>query len=155
MDSHLHGAALVSWRLEYRGLEELKTALRALPADLARDAGPIIERHARGAMEATREEYPEETGALKRGLRLSEDVAPSRFGVAYTVRNSAPHSHLYEYGTQTIRLTSTGASRGQMPAQATFVPNMLSYRRRMYGALGDMLTEHGLLVSGSVDAGAG
>lgn len=144
----------MSWHLTYAGLEELKAQLRALPADLAADAGPIVETHAHSAMTATASEYPEESGNLKRGLSLKADVSPTRFGVVYVVRNRAPHAHLYEYGTQTVRYTSTGASRGVMPAQATFVPNMMTWRRRMYRALADLLRTHGLLVSGDFDAGA-
>jgi hypothetical protein len=126
------------------GLEELKAALRTLPADLAAEAGPIVTGAAEAAQSDASAAYP--AGGLRDGLALvTEDGG--RFGAAVTVKNRAPHAWLFEYGTAT-RHTSLGWNRGAMPPGKVFVPAMERARRAMYDRLRELLRAAGLTVTG-------
>jgi hypothetical protein len=124
-------------RIEWQGLQELRAALRALPADL-RDAGNAI---VRGAAErtdvATVTNYPEVTGNLRRGVGRTEDA--STFGLVVTVYSRAPHAHLYEYGT---------VKQPPAPPHTRLGTHAARERRRMYTELKALLASQGLEVRG-------
>ena len=133
----------MSVSLRFDGMAELRAALRNLPADLAAEGVEII--MARGE-EATAEiiaEYPTWTGNLRKGVKLTR--RPSPFGGVAIVKSSAPHAHLFEYGTQ-ARHNSFGANRGFMPAGNIFAPIMMRVRRAMVDDLIGLLKRAGLEV---------
>jgi len=141
----------VSVTLQLHGLEELKTALRNLPADLAEEAGRIVVAHATEAEHQIHAAYPTgPTGHLKRGVRLTVEPS-SRVGVSATVKSSAPHAFIFERGTAR-RSTRKGANRGQMPtapANERMIPIVIRARRRMVAALIQMVQKAGLVVTSS------
>jgi hypothetical protein len=137
----------VASRLELRGLDELRAALRNLPGDLAEEAAVIVEAQAAEAERSIEAGYPEgPTGNLRRGVVRESNR--SKFGVAAIVRSRAPHAHLFEAGTKPRR-TAKGANRGAMPPAAEaqrFVPKAIRARARMFSALKDLVRRAGLVV---------
>lgn len=137
-------------RLELNGLEDLKAALRQLPAELTDDATAIVQATAEDAASALRQAYPVgETSNLRNGVRVV-----SRSGVfttTYRVKSMAPHAHLWEYGTEN-RVTRKGWRRGKGPSHekeglTSIAPR---YRKRMNQQLMDLVRKNGLLVSGAL-----
>lgn len=137
----------------WAGLDELKQALRTLPADLTNDAGVIVQSHAYTAAQSIRDQYSRHrrSGDLADGV-VTEFVATGPFGVGVRVRAKAKHAWFFENGSQ-ARHWMNGKLTGQMPATPTFIPTMQRYRRAMYDALADLLRKHGLSVTGSVGRG--
>lgn len=137
-------------RLVFDGIEELREALRALPHELTEEAVGIVFTAAEEAKSEIVVAYPEgPTGNLKKRVRVTQ--RRSRFAMSAVVSSSAPHAHLYEFGSQVRRVTSTGQNAGAMPAKATFIPVMQRKRRKMYEELIAVLVRNGLLVTGEPD----
>lgn len=139
-------------------LDELRRELRDLPRELVDEGGAIVRRAADQAADAIRLAYPLGPpgrrrkgvpiipGNLRKGVRVKHES--TAFGTVSTVRSTAQHAHLYEYGTQT-RQTSLGYDRGAMPARPTFVPIAIRVRHQMYEELIGLLQKQGLQVTGS------
>ena len=88
--------------------------------------------------------YPEVTGNLKRGVKVTvEAIGPH--GVAAKVRSSAPHAWLYEHGRSRWGEISD-------PPAPVFIPTMMRTRRAMYGRLAQLLEQHGLRRDGALMA---
>lgn len=132
-------------RFTWNGLDELKAQLRTLPADLTEEAAQIIDTTARSAEASIKAAYPRRTGKLRDGLSTTR--IRSGFTAGAIVKNSSPLAHIFELGTQ-ARHTRIGANRGSMPRGRVFVPRITKARRAVYAALKNLLTRHGLLVSG-------
>jgi len=136
------------------GLEELKTAMRNLPPRLAGEADGIVTRAAEMAATEIRGRYPEKTGNLRRGVRVTRKLAGSR--AAAILQNTAPHALIYEAGTVARHYTGTDklgrryqmGSRGSMPPGHVFWPVYYARRRAMYGELKALLMREGLVVTG-------
>lgn len=133
-------------RIVLTGFTELKAALRALPQELAGEAAGIVNAAATGMVGDLQNAYPEVSGNLRRGIKV-EHVSGSALGVIARVKNTARHSHLYEFGSQ-VRRTSSGANRGAMPSRPTFIPIAIRRRRAMYEALIALVRRAGLTVNG-------
>jgi hypothetical protein len=125
-------------KLVLNGFKELQKELASLPQDAKRESAPILLRYARVAEAAVRAEYPTVTGNLRAGVRIVERVAQ---GVAtlYTLVTSAPHAHIYEFG-----------SVHQRP-RATFLPISERERRTAVTAVAVMVEDKGLVVRGASD----
>jgi hypothetical protein len=136
----------VSASVTWSGLEELKAALRSLPADLADDASDIVEGAAQAAKTEIYNAYPERTGNLRQHTTVAIR-ASGRYGAGAVVKNTARHAWMFENGTQ-ARHTAIGANRGSMPAGHVFIPIVMRWRRRMYEQLKSLLVRHGLQVAG-------
>lgn len=133
--------------LRFDGLAELREELRNLPADLTGEAGHIVEAAANGAAATIKREYPVRTGNLRDHLTVTITSGSGQYSVRGVVQNTAKHAWLFENGSQ-ARHTDIGANRGSMPPGHVFIPNIIRERRRMYDDLKDLLTRHGLVVSG-------
>ena len=137
-------------RVVWSGLEELKAALRQMPAALAQEGSAIVYAHARSAQQDIVAGYPSVTGRLRGGVRVTLE-ANARFGAGAVLKSAAPHAHLYEFGTKR-RQTKRGWNRGVMPKaplDKQAIPKIIRWRVRMYSQLAAMLERHGLKVSGS------
>lgn len=131
------------------GLDAFRAALRALPEDLAQEAGDLIIERTNIAAERIVAAYPEgETGHLKGGVKFK--VERSRAGALGTVTNTAQHAWIFENGTQ-ARHTKLGASRGAMPPGHVFVPIMQQERRKVNAGLKDIIKEQGLEAVGDLE----
>lgn len=137
------------------GLDDLRTALRALPMELNAEAADIVLRRANDAANQIRDAYPigpgrkgKAGGTLKAKVRVDQ-LESTRFGVRVRVVSAAPHAHLYEFGTE-LRVTSTGASRGRMPepTHPTFVPITQRARKLVTQDQIAMFRRHGFEVTG-------
>lgn len=139
----------MSSRFEFRGLDELKRELRELPAELAAEAGHIVEVAADGAAADIKAEYGRHvrTGNLRDHVTVVKEISP--VSAKAIVKSTARHAQLFEFGTQ-ARHTDIGANRGSMPAGNVFVPRIVRARRRMYQELAALLQRAGLQVRGTV-----
>lgn len=139
-------------RFVWSGLEELKAALRVLPAELAGEAGAIVTNAAVAAQRDIIAAYPEVTGNLKGHVILAPGTMPSAYGAAVQVKSTAKHAYLYEVGTA-ARQTDLGYNRGAFPlAQPpgrVFIPIVMRHRRVMHEALADLIARQGLEVRGA------
>jgi hypothetical protein len=131
--------------LTFEGLDDLRAALRALPADLAQEAGDVIVETVNNAADEIVAAYPDRTGHLRGGVKFS--VERSDFGVIGTVKNTANLAWIFELGSQ-ARHTELGANRGSMPPGHVFVPIVMKRRRQMFEELKTVLEKQGLEVSG-------
>jgi len=136
----------VSVTMKWIGLDEEYAQLATLPADLTTDTVPEVERIATNAEATIRAGYPVRTGNLRNGLTVQIRQEP--MAVKAVVINTSPDAVLYERGTQ-ARHTAIGANRGSMPADPIFSATLIRARRTLYDtAVPDVLTEHGLTVTG-------
>lgn len=133
--------ASVTWP----GLDELRAALRDLPAELRDDATTIVMEEADGAVDDIINGYPDHTGDLKRKVSKKVLAPSSAFGTAVQVRSAAKHAHLFENGTQT-RKNALGQNRGAAPPGRVFVPVMIRRRRNVHRRLVDLVKRAGFTV---------
>jgi hypothetical protein len=124
------------------GLDELRHELTHAPEEIRREAMDILKECTEGAASDMAHRYP---GSLGRSVRTSYPASAALVGIA---QNTAPHSHLYEFGTK-ARRTAKGANRGVMPAAspAIVVPIAQSWRERMVTRIMAMLASRGFLVT--------
>lgn len=138
----------MSVKLEMQGLAELRTALRNLPEDLAREGDVIVLAHAEDAARQIQTAYPEgPTGNLKRGVVVERNR--SKFYTQGLVKSRAKHAWIFENGTD-VRRTSKGANRGRMPqADETkrFIPKVVRLRARMVKQLVELVRRAGFQVN--------
>lgn len=144
----------MSASIRWEGLSELREALRSLPNDLKAEASHIVEGAANSAAVDVKASYAAHvlTGDLINHLTVTHFEA-NRFSAGAIVKNTAKHAWLFENGSEARHyITVRGKTHltGKMPAAHTFIRAMISNRRRMYDQLGDLLTRHGLQVSGDV-----
>jgi Bacteriophage HK97-gp10, putative tail-component len=139
-------------RLRLDGLAELREALKALPAELVREAGVIVHAQAEAAASEMVSAYPVHTGNLRNHVRveLSSDRPGSSWlqSASARVTNRAKHAAIFEYGTGERRWAN-GKSTGRMPAGRVFIPIAMQRRRIMLAALIDLVERSGLHVSGA------
>ena len=133
----------VQW--EFKGLEELKAALRALPAELTGEASHLIEAAGNRAVLDLKRAYPVVTGNLRDGVEVT--FTTSGVSTRALVRSRAPHAHLYEYGTE-ARHTGLGLNRGRMAPTHVFGRTMSNVRRELFDQFRALLERHGLRVTG-------
>lgn len=131
--------------LTFEGLDEFREALRALPEELATEAGDVIVETTNNAADQIMAAYPDRTGHLRGGVRFS--IERSQFGVVGIVKNTAKLAWIFELGSQ-ARHTELGANRGSMPPGHVFVPIVMKLRRQMFEGLKAVLEKAGLEVSG-------
>lgn len=127
----------MSARVVWNGLDLLLDEIRALPQWSTTEGLNAARKASNAAAVDIKSEYGRHrvTGALQDRVTV-EDMPTGRFGVRRRVRNSAPHSHLFEFGTAK-RTTEAGANRGEMPEARphVFVPRILHWRKQMYQEL--------------------
>lgn len=139
-------------RFQWTGLNELREALRNLPADLTGDASLVVEIAAEGAADTVRVVYEahRRTGKLAEGV-VVEPKATGPFAATKVVRSKAKHAWLFDNGSQARHWASgksTGVMWGKTPPTHVFVQTMIRARRKMYEDLKDLLVQNGLSVSG-------
>lgn len=146
----------MSARVKWEGLAELRADLRRLPAELAGEAGQIVDTAGNGAAATVRTEYGQHrvTGSLADHVKV-EHVASGPYGASVVVKSTAKHAWLFDNGSQARHFVEasgkehgTGQMWGKRPPMHTFVRAMIRARRRMFEELKAMLERHGLKVSG-------
>jgi hypothetical protein len=131
--------------LRIEGHEELERLFAALPGDLVNAAAGLFVAAGTSAAAELRYTYPRgKTGNLIAGVGSQSGGQGMQTWVR--VYNTAPHAHLYEYGTD-ARHTDEGWDRGFQPGRATFWPVVDKWERTATEALRDLLRIAGLKVS--------
>jgi hypothetical protein len=102
---------------------------------LQRNADTVLLRAARQSEARVREAYPVVTGALRAGVKIVERVS-RRVATYYTLVSSAPHAHLYEFGT------------ARQAPRATFLPITERDRLAAVIAVADLVRAEGIQVGG-------
>lgn len=128
-------------------MDDFRAQLRALPETLAEQASTVVKTTATQVGQEVEANYPERTGNLKRGVRVT--IEGSHLGVRATVRSASPHAHLFERGTK-VRETRSGANRGSMPQgpeNELVIPRAIRARQRMTEQLIAIVREAGMTVS--------
>ena len=133
-------------RLVFRGLDELRAALRRLPDELTMEASRIVEGAANGAAADIKAAYPVRTGNLRDHIVVTHREK-GKWAAGAIVKNTAKHAWMFENGTQ-ARHNAIGANRGSMPPGHVFIPRVIKARRLMYQQLRDLLERKGLRVTG-------
>jgi len=137
--------------VHWTGLEEFVVELRDVGDTLTAEAHAILLARAEAAKTAIAAAYPVQTGRLQGGLRLSTPRGRGVNLAGMVLRQTAPHGHLYEYGTQE-RQNKAGANRGRMPAHPTFKPIAATHRQTALQAVIDRLKAYGAArVTGAID----
>jgi hypothetical protein len=144
----------VSGSVRWTGLAEFRQQLRTLPDDLAGEAGAIVLASGQNAFNEVMAGYPEITGNLKRGLKLSKSSA-GRFGASVRLSNRARHAWLFDHGSQARHyVTKSGATHvtgkmwGRTAPTHVFVRAVMKHKRYMIEFLKNMVRRHGLKVAG-------
>jgi hypothetical protein len=150
--------------IKWEGLDELRTALRNLPEDLATQAASVVRAAADQAAMETRIAYPvRQTGLYPGPTRKSSWFPPGvlrgrvtvedksgQFSAKFKARSLAPHANLYENGGKFVRRNKKGANRGQMPAapiEDRMIPKVIRIRARMVQQLIEIVKAAGFEVT--------
>jgi phage gpG-like protein len=129
-----------------------------LPKELNAEGFAIVQENTEGAASEIRLKYPGKHSIPRHGTWPQQTTSgnlrdrvktsyPSSTILIGTVKSTAPHAGLYEFGTQT-RHTDSGATRGASPPHPVTVPTARKYRRKMETELIAMVQRHGLETSG-------
>jgi hypothetical protein len=140
----------VSNRLHFVGLDQFKAEFAKLPDTITIDAAPIVEAHVEAAHAAIAAGYPFRAASVRDALTTRVERIGLR--IAAEVRNDHPLAWLMEHGSA-LRHTALGADRGALRPVHNFIPVANEWARRQYAALADLLRQHGLTVTGSMDEG--
>jgi len=141
------GGASVWFRWQEVG--ELIQQFSTLATDLNNAAAPDVVDLAEEAKTIIYNGYPlGKTGGLRAGLKVK--VFREQHRVRAQVLNTAPHSHLYEHGTEVRHadIGNVGPNRGKMPANPIFTQTMMRQRRRLHAGLPLTLETFGLKAVG-------
>ena len=148
-------------QLKITGLEELRAALKKLPADLQREAAVIVQAQAEQMAVDVQNQYPVVTGNLRSHVRVvvESDVVG---GIKARVFSTAPHAWIYEHGSDGPRAYTgqgrlktrknppgwkVGKNTGVMPKRKLFATIAPLRRRVMVAALVDIVERAGLTVT--------
>jgi len=125
----------MSARVQWSGLRELVEALAKAPQNVRDDGMAIIRDATESTAADVRSAY---TGTLRARVRTTYPSSDLLVGI---VQSTAPHSHLYEFGTGPRSFN--GANRGQMPKAANgagiLVPAAQRHRLVMFERLKALL----------------
>ncbi len=124
-------------------LRRLRQSLDRYPERVRAKLAPAVDAAADGLVRELEGAYPagptaagtrkRKSGSVidrKRSLKYGIRTGRTRDGLGRFVVTSAPHAHLYEYGTRR-RSTARGANRGSMPGKRTFIPAAAAARRAL------------------------
>jgi hypothetical protein len=144
-------------RFVFSGLDELREALRSLPAELAADAATAVTSAAQAAESDARAVYEAHRHSGNLIARLSRTTSTSAFGASAVVKNTAKHAWIFENGSEARHYTTasgathaTGEMWGKTPQPPThvFVRAMQAHRQQMYDWFVALLERQGLQVTG-------
>jgi hypothetical protein len=126
------------------GLDELMRDLTNAPAEIRAEAMDVVRDTTEGMAAAVRTSYAahRRTGTLLGRIKTSYPASGALIG---KVLSTAPHSHLFEWGTKE-RQTRRGANRGRMPANSEFDDLAQTWRERMTTRLMALVANRGFLV---------
>ena len=134
------------WRKNPNMKRRMHEVLKALPEQAAIEAHDAVRQNAEEAVRIIRGDTPVDDGALKASVDWTYGDPPKGILGGTAVKHTnipddlrisiyagglkAPHAHLVHNGTGE-RSNKSGASRGVMPPQPFFWPNIRALRKRM------------------------
>lgn len=124
--------------IELKGLRELQAQILGLAASLTAEAQQITDETAAevaGEVKAAYQEGP--TGNLRKGVKVQKRRGTGHRAMSSVV-STAPHAHLYEYGTA-VRRQPNGKNVGSMPGRPVLGTTAARLRRRMQDKLEAMV----------------
>ncbi len=136
--------------VQISGLDELIQAITDAPDHIRIDGMALVRQATEDAAREIAATYPKgPTGNLQKRVKT---IYPAEAALIGVVKSTAPHSHLWEFGTKE-RKTRAGANRGKMPAHKDHAQKVTpsiaeKHRSRMYQGLREMLTRMGFQVGG-------
>ena len=130
--------------VQFDGLDELIQQLTDAPQHIRDEGMVIVREETEGAAAEIVAALPRKTGTLAKRVKTSY---PSSTLLVGLVQSTAPHAHLYEFGTKQ-RSTKAGANRGISGPHKTTPQIAQKRRERMYRRLREMVTRMGFQVSG-------
>ncbi len=155
----------MSVQIRWDGLDELRTSLRNLPEDLAKQAASVVRASATQAGQETIGAYPVRQTNLHPGYKRKSPWFPpgilrgrvtitdrsTRFSAAYAVKSNAPHAWLFENGNKgKIRYNRNGSARGAMPPAPIsehMIPKVIRIRKQMVEQLKEIVKAAGFEIS--------
>ena len=134
-------------KLEFKlaGLDDQIVAFEDLTPELVNEVEKMQRDVAEAAAAKIRSLYVYKEGALVKGVRTRR-LLKGRAVAAMVVENTHWLSWLYDHGSQTIRETKLGYSRGRMPARPVFSRTMNAAKRDVAQRTVAILKRHGLTV---------
>lgn len=136
----------MSVRFVLDGFDEMIAQLTREPDEVRAEARPLVVQHTEGFADELRSSYPTRKRVLRNRVRTDY---PSQTVLAGKVQNTAPHAHLWHWGTKT-RTTRLGKNRGAW-AGANPEPLVAIATRRRGQLMDDikaMLERRGYVVTG-------
>lgn len=129
-------------RLE--GFEELIQQLTDAPREIRDEGFVILKEETEGAAVEIASAFAahSKTGTLAKRVKTSYPAESVLIGI---VQSTAPHAHLFEWGTRQ-RQNAAGANRGVMPATKTTPQIAQKRRERMFRRLREMLIRRGFVL---------
>jgi len=134
--------------MKWDGLDEFKTQLENLPADLTGEAAHIVEGIANAAAYEVKSAYAEHrhSGNLRDHVFVTH-FDKGRYSAGAQVKATAHHAWLFENGSAARAYYTHNGVRhetGAMPPSHVFIPIMMKHRRVMRAQLAALLERHGL-----------
>lgn len=131
------------------GLDELMRFLSDAPTVIRAEARTVVEEETRGAASDIKARLGVKTGTLRKRVKT---VFPASGVLVGQVLSTAPHSHLYEFGTQRRQTKRYGnraqaVNRGRMPADKVTPEVARARRARMHRRLKEIVERHGFTVT--------
>jgi phosphopentomutase len=133
-------------KFKMTGIKEQQQALSQLVPDLVRETEPMMRALAEATVSTIRGLYTYGEGSLVKGMQTRPLLKGSVI-VSHVVENIAPLARIYDHGTQTVRETKQGYSRGRMPARPVFTRTTNDMQREATQKTMDILRRHGLTVT--------
>ncbi len=132
----------MSGGVKLEGLDDLRQQLTNAPEEIRTEAMGILRECTEGAASDMAHRFK---GSLSKTVKTTYPASAALIGIA---QNTAPHAHLYAFGTKP-RQTARGANRGRMPAASPEIVVTIArtWRERMVTRLMAMLATRGFLVT--------
>lgn len=127
------------------GVPEVMAQLTDLTPELVNEVERMQKEKAEAAAAKIRSLYVFREGNLVKGVRVRR-LLKGRVVAAHVVENTWWLSWIYDHGSQTVRETKKGYSRGRMPARPVFTRTMNDTQREVHMLTIQILQRHGLTV---------
>jgi hypothetical protein len=132
----------MSARVRWEGLDAFLREFGSLPEELQQEGLGIVREETEGAAVEIATQLPRRRGVLAGRVRT---FYPSSSILVGLVQLTAPHAHLFHFGSKDRR-TDSGANRGRMPGKNITVPVARRRRARMARRLVELLRRKGFQV---------
>jgi hypothetical protein len=127
------------------GLQAVQVALDNLTPEVINEVEAMQRDVAETAAATIRGLYTYREGNLVKGVRTRR-LLKGRLVAAMVIENTHWLAGIYDHGTQTVRETKAGYSRGKMPSRPIFTRTTNAAQREAHERTVEILRRHGLTV---------